>query len=281
MDREFKHYLVTRFNIKAKGREAKISASPDWLEKRFELFEKYTLPSVSSQTCRDFHWHIYFDDQTPPKYKDRIDAAISSCPQIVPIFTESWDYNNVRDDILQDSNEKYILSTRLDNDDIVSSSFIFETQQASRQAQPGDFLVPLNGAILAGDKLYWRRDGSNPFSSVLESREVLNSIWSTPHTEYAKWGRVLTYGKEVLWIQVVHGGNVSNRIRGYRVSNSSLVGFDEGVVGPIAAPSIVTVMADRLFGFPARCARDFARSVAGAIIRTIGVDYDGRVRRGR
>lgn len=43
-----------------------------WLENRLELFESVTLPSISSQTSRDFLWHIFVGESPYPWVVDRI-----------------------------------------------------------------------------------------------------------------------------------------------------------------------------------------------------------------
>ncbi|WP_299134485.1 glycosyltransferase [uncultured Amaricoccus sp.] len=61
---EFTHVIQTRFNMPSPGRESQIRARPGWLAGRFELFERYCLPSIAAQSLKDFHWVIYFDAAT-------------------------------------------------------------------------------------------------------------------------------------------------------------------------------------------------------------------------
>ncbi len=51
----FTHLILTRFNLATPGRESAIRNRPGWLAERFDLFERICLPSVASQTCRDFN----------------------------------------------------------------------------------------------------------------------------------------------------------------------------------------------------------------------------------
>src|SRR5579871_5907063 len=66
---KLKHFLLTRFNVAAPGREQAIRLRPGWLAGRFDLFRKYCLPSVAGQTRQDFEWLVFFDDQTPEEYR--------------------------------------------------------------------------------------------------------------------------------------------------------------------------------------------------------------------
>ena len=70
----YKHFLITRFNLSLQfGCEFRDPdenptlkiLDEDYLEKRFEIFEKYTLKSISEQTVQDFTWIILFHKRTP------------------------------------------------------------------------------------------------------------------------------------------------------------------------------------------------------------------------
>lgn len=74
------HIILTRFNVPTKGREADVRARNGWLERRFQLFDQYCLPSVSAQTVRDFRWIIYFDRATPALFRAQIRAMQGQFP---------------------------------------------------------------------------------------------------------------------------------------------------------------------------------------------------------
>ena len=77
---DFTHVIMTRFNMPTPGRESHIRSRPGWLAGRFELFERYCLPSIAAQTTRDFHWVVYFDVETPPEFRARIEACRAVFP---------------------------------------------------------------------------------------------------------------------------------------------------------------------------------------------------------
>ena len=66
------HFILTRFNLRLypKDKNGNVTLTPEWLEHRFQLFELYTLPSLSAQTCKDFKWIVLIDRETPQEYKD-------------------------------------------------------------------------------------------------------------------------------------------------------------------------------------------------------------------
>ena len=82
---DFTHAIMTRFNVARPKRSDPIRLDPEWLAGRFDLFEKYCLPSVAAQTARDFHWLVYFDAATPEPLRARIEACRRIFP-FVPCF---------------------------------------------------------------------------------------------------------------------------------------------------------------------------------------------------
>lgn len=67
----FSHFLITRFNLNLYERDkhAAPTRTARWLEHRFEVFERYCLPSVAAQTATDFRWLCLFDAATPEPYR--------------------------------------------------------------------------------------------------------------------------------------------------------------------------------------------------------------------
>jgi hypothetical protein len=71
----FKHFLLTRFNVKTKWKTTKNgeeTLTEKWLSHRFDLFEKFCYPSVRNQKNQGFRWLVFFDINTPTPYKERI-----------------------------------------------------------------------------------------------------------------------------------------------------------------------------------------------------------------
>jgi len=131
-----KHFLVTRFNLKKAdwktAKDGSIVLNEDWLNHRFDLFEKYCLPSVRNQINHDFIWCVYFDSMTPSHYKQRIqnisknnkcfrEFYIESMNELLPAFQ-----NYISENI--EKEENCIITTRLDNDDIIHKNFINQSK---------------------------------------------------------------------------------------------------------------------------------------------------------
>lgn len=57
-----------------------------WLEHRFEVFERYCLPSVAAQTSGNFTWLCLFDAATPESCRRRIEGYKARCPQFEAVY---------------------------------------------------------------------------------------------------------------------------------------------------------------------------------------------------
>ena len=86
MGRSFQQYIITRFNVPIVTMLTKqldaidVTTDEKYLDKRFSLFEKYTVPSMLNQTNKDFMWIILFSDKTPAKYQSRMRKIADSFP---------------------------------------------------------------------------------------------------------------------------------------------------------------------------------------------------------
>ena len=67
----FVHFILTRFNVLMKTAPAAAAGAPrkgldpEWLKRRFDLFERVCLPSVDRQTEGAFQWLVFLDWATP------------------------------------------------------------------------------------------------------------------------------------------------------------------------------------------------------------------------
>jgi len=216
------HVIFTRFNLATPGHESTIRCRPGWLESRFSLFERYCLPSVAAQDCRDFRWIILFDKDTPAEFRERIERYRDTqdfYPYYTGLFPGTGWAQAVRE-VLGDTHESWLLTTPLDNDDSLARDFVSRLQQAVRSAgalRRGAFNMT-NGAILANGRLYRCVHKSNAFASWLERYdENMVTIGTIAHMTLAMHGPVTQVGGPAAWLQVVHGENVSNKIRGHRI----------------------------------------------------------------
>ncbi len=230
----FSHFLLTQFNLRNFPKSAH-TANDEWLNwtrNRIVLFQTYCLPSILNQTEKNFSWLLYFDVATPAEFKPFIEQLEKYSFIKICYCNGSEDFfrnylNEVKRKVTPD--DQWIMTTRLDNDDVLHRSAIEIIQQ--NFIAKDKFLIALSsGYVLNADRkvLAHYFYPMSPFISLIES--CSNSpvgIFAKLHT---KWPSLrLFIFKEIyleffrkaerqsrfilkhpLWIQVVHGKNVSN-----------------------------------------------------------------------
>lgn len=273
---DFTHVVMTRFNLATPGRESDIRNRPGWLAGRFELFERYCLPTMAAQTDQNFHWVIYFDEGTPGEFRDRIErcrAVRSFIPYFTPLFPSDGWPRSLRESIPDPA--PWLLTTRLDNDDGLAVDFVARLQSAVRKWEQGSraSFNFTNGFIMEGPRLYAMRHASNAFASWLEPWDPeMRTASSIHHMHLADHGPVLQIEGPGAWLQVVHGGNVSNRVRGRRTGLEEARGrFPAQVVAQLAQASGFGIAAENLVLTPLRNARERLVALAKETLRrTVG-----------
>jgi hypothetical protein len=266
----FRHFVLTRFNIATPGKEARLRNQPDWLDHRFELFERYCLPSVRGQIGNplEFDWLILFDSETPVEYKRRISSLTEIFP-FVPIYVgevRDLDWWSIIRNIYSDLPPR-ILTTRLDNDDAIGSDFVTRTQVVAIDnfAAAPIGIVLENGLVRSRTSLYQIRHRRNAFASWLEAASddsPPHTAAGIPHMEAENFGRILIESGPPAWLQIVHDRNVSNKVRGWRVRNLSFFGnFDSTAFLGLSPVSRSQILLENLIVFPLRKVRDIAAQV--------------------
>jgi hypothetical protein len=258
----FRHIVMTRFNLATPGREAAIRNNPGWLDRRFDLFERYCLPTMAAQNCQDFEWIIYFDVGTPEPIRQRIEAA-RRVRKFHPYFTglfHSDGWRNSAFELLGEERPERLLTTNLDNDDGLAVDFVSRLHAAA-QARTSDAPAALNftnGYVLNGPKLYAHDHRSNAFVNLLETlAENVRTAPAIPHMELDRYVEVVQLPGPGAWLQVVHGENVSNKIRGNRVGRAvAEERFPAGVISAVRDPSTAELLKDSLVTGPLRSGRD-------------------------
>ncbi len=264
-----RHFVLTRFNIASAGREAPIRNSAGWLKRRFELFETYCLPSMAAQQAGSFRWLIYFDEATPKEFRERIETAQAAVP-FDAIFVGPFRAGMAAIDVAArlDTRTGRLVTTRLDNDDAIASDFLERIRQEASGLPDGTILNFRNGAALRDGRLYSAADESNPFTSLVEDAADCKTIWAATHTELGSNFPLRQVVTQPCWLQVVHGENVANRIKGRRLADSSIAArFSVHECVSVEPTSKSALILDRFLLHPARQLREIAIALAKAILR--------------
>ncbi|NHE56241.1 glycosyltransferase [Cyclobacterium plantarum] len=224
----FKHFVFTRVNLGFKdliGRgNVKLFNLQSWLDYRFNIFYATCLPSIMSQTNQKFIWYIFLDIETPQKYINELHSIIKGHLNIVVLLKEG-SFSNVlehaRNSILDLGVESfnYLITTRIDSDDMIHKEYINEIQKrfnfqkyAAINFNKG-FVYDLRFKLL-GTAI----NKSNPFISVIERVDPLNSFKTVFHVEHSKFifikERILIESGERMWAMTIHDLNIDTKFYG-------------------------------------------------------------------
>ncbi|MDB5661569.1 MAG: hypothetical protein JWS10_4184 [Cypionkella sp.] len=270
------HVLMTRFNLATPGREASIRNKPDWLTSRFDLFEQFCLPSVGAQTSRAFTWIVYFDKDTPETFKTRVrelQKQVAFEAYYTGLFPASGWPQSLRE--VLGVLPPVVLTSRLDNDDALANDYMERTLQAAqgRKPDPRIGIVITNGFIRSTSRAYTISHSCNAFTSWLERTENPNTLMTAmgiAHMDAEASGPLVQVPGEGGWLQVVHGGNVSNKVRGQRIAPDRLATrFHPGALARLEAASPGQIALENSILTPLRDGRDrlmgLARRVRGTV----------------
>jgi hypothetical protein len=265
------HVLLTRFNLPSDSAERVIRAKQGWLQERVELFERYCIPSVQSQTNKDFHWIIYFDPESPSWLKDLIRLH-----QSLGIYRPFFRSSVGRDELLTDirlaigNPRSEVITSNLDNDDALAVDFTERIRSAGRKGDRTAIYLS-TGLIKYEDRLYIFEDPRNGFCSVRESWAAPVGCWCDWHNFLSERMPVIEIGEAPGWLQVIHGRNVSNRIRGARVSPFSYVKRFPGLINDVRVPNTRDIVLELAVWRPARFMKETSRAAAkAAALKLVG-----------
>ena len=226
----FKHYIFTRWNLLGPAQNNTIYYNnPDpqgWMEHRMNLFDKYTLPSVMLQTNKNFTWLLAFDLRNTSTW---ITDKYNEFPniQVIGEYPRTW--------LRKQTPKGWIITSRLDNDDIILPEYIETVQSYFDETFK---LVDVNGYQwdLATGKHYDpdRAGCTSPFISLIErvgttwesisddpgeKRTITEPVKTVYYCSHSKmeWHFPAVKSPKRLYKMVIHDRNVSNHITGYEI----------------------------------------------------------------
>ncbi len=219
----YHHYVITRFNLRREGwdtaRNGSLVLTEDWLRNRFILFEKFCLASMQNQTNKNFTWLVFFDINTPEKYRKRAMEYKLSLPSFQPFFINGMPefLSSIQNEIGKNIHP-YTISSRLDNDDSVSKNFINEIQLTFEKQNflvldfPDGYTLQINPSIKIGK----RKQLFNPFISIIEKSEGAKSVWQREaHSSWKKEKNLKRINEKRIWMSIIHFENKKNKYEGF------------------------------------------------------------------
>lgn len=185
-----------------------------WLSARLDYFETYCAKSVHNQSNTNFTWLIYFDSQTDPAVFQRLAYLKSSGPKIE--FVRADHFDHMLEDMrlrLSQIQQPFLITTRLDNDDLISRDFVKLIQQA---------FVPEHMTLINFNSGYeydleqhlikkWNQRFHNQFISLVEKKTDADAmtVYGFPH-----WGppaevKEINLAQPAAWMHLRHINNYS------------------------------------------------------------------------
>lgn len=257
----FQHYIITRFNLPVFKGLLRDGASinnidSDYLRSRFDIFQKYTYPSIKNQTCQNFKWLVLMDEKTPIEFKHILSKLHTEYNNLIPCYFSLDVYRNkvtqgyidkyndyaaksgrplydsieysefvqrilspifIKDEISKfNQQSQYIVTTRIDNDDLFHPEMIRNVQKRIIEEQElcmynfsYGYQVHLKRRLL---QLYYFPH--NHYTTLVEdSTSLFQSVLYWNHTlvdRFVKYKEVIA---EPLWVELVHELNVSNSFK--------------------------------------------------------------------
>ena len=235
----FKHYIFTRWNLLDANttiyNNPNVKNPEEWMEHRMKLFDEYTLPSVMCQTCTNFTWLLAFAPKTP----EWIIEKYNSFPRIKIIHKYPADWlrrnNAFEGGINPLMYGQWIITSRLDNDDMILPEYIETVQSYFDETFK---LVDTDGVkhVLATGKEYTvaRRSNNSPFISLIEQvgtpwqsiandpkerrliTEPVKTVYYCSHSHMEMHFPSVKSPKK-LYKMIIHDKNISNKLEGNEI----------------------------------------------------------------
>ena len=223
-------FMLTRFNLRIKEWIGKYGsrwrgADEDYLSRRMELFEKYTLPSMMAQTVK-CPWLVFLSELTPPEFRRRFDELHRRFPALIPIYLADREPmlereemgEAMRNEVLSRCGEtvKRIVTMRIDNDDAINPDYC-RTVMTAAAADTGEatlIVLPVGCAYNESRRILQRWvNPKNHFTALACARGNFRHIFSFSHMKMPKDCGRIELPLENAWLEIVHGSNAVNFFR--------------------------------------------------------------------
>jgi hypothetical protein len=221
--REFDHVVITRFSA-VLGHDAG-PADEEWLSYRLGFFVDACLPALRAQTVTDFRWLVWFDDRCSVAFRAEVERWAQG--SFEPVWTHESFWTSMPQTLAESTSAPWLITTWYDSDDAVAIDFIeavqreFSSQWLMFVDFPRGLQVDRDGAV------YSYVQPSNHFASLIERRTD-----PLPLTVFVERGHRHRHMRRVapvrqvasapMWLEIIHGLNVVNDVRGPRVAPDDL-----------------------------------------------------------
>jgi hypothetical protein len=162
----------------------------EWLRQRLTLFETYTYPTLLSQTDQDFEWVGLVHKDSPDWFVE----SFEKFPRIrIELVEKDTDTGNPGD-----------ITVNLDSDDALAFQFV----ELAKRFLDHRVLYFVNGLKFNTVTYIRWSSGRNPFN-VVPAGDL--TVLDRDHGGWPDAKRIERMSP--MWLQVIHGDNISNRLR--------------------------------------------------------------------
>jgi Putative rhamnosyl transferase len=232
-----KHFLLTRFNdyfpsfdgvkTDAPSSQSMVSETdlnPDlgiadeWLKARLRLFFEVTVPTVESQTDKEFTWILKCHPQTPAWAREKLTGNFLCCydetsHQLSVPAQASIAFTKI---IRKITTSQEIITTRLDSDDGLSKDHI---KVVKKYIRPRMFFDFGRGIVKNGSGVFLHyKDQTSQFCSYFDVAGELLTVYHKPHINIFVKDRIknqVDFG----WLQSNHDWNITKAYKKIRKYN--------------------------------------------------------------
>ena len=231
---KIEQFVLTRFNLNIltfRKYGDWHGCDPAYLDRRFELFERYCLPAMKRQEV-PFRWLVFFSSQTPVVYRERLQALSADCPVLEPVFVDDCtplDGFSKSEVVMRPVLERvsgdadYFITTRIDNDDSFNVSALAWIRTAAEERLAQErldrfFVLLRNGNVYHEGRAFTQayRWDLNHFPSLVCARGIRAHVLDVEHTKVKAAGvPFVVCTRPHAWLEVVNGSNLANGFRPY------------------------------------------------------------------
>lgn len=205
----YNHDLYTNNTYKIKDRE-------QWMEDRVIKFEKL-LNSLENQTCLNFKFLIFIDNNTPEHLKKKLRKVVSNF-----LIKVNWEIIESPFNIYLKNlkiNTEYLITSRIDNDDEYLPNFVKTVQNSFNSCEEVIDVIGMQYDTVNHKKYTSGRYTPNsPFISLIERSDNIRSVYHCSHSNMCKHFKCrFSDNNEYNYIQNIHDNNIMNKIIGKEI----------------------------------------------------------------
>lgn len=213
-----KNHIITRINVtndwimsrghgRARDRMAMRQFDKEYLEDRLLHFNRFTVPSMKSQTSKRFQWNVLIHPDTPSEIKDTFKSSAEEVDQCV--FWELERDVDLRPYLRRNT---WISTTNLDSDDGLARDFVQTLQATIKQPTRAYVICFICGYhySLRSEQGMARRADTNAYNTLIEPGHMPLMISSLVHGHMRDYFEVEEITGPHMWLQTVHSMNIEN-----------------------------------------------------------------------